>query len=234
MRVSISYFSGTGNTAWVVRRLVERLTALGDQAAATSIEEVVPAEIDLAACDVLGLAFPVYASFAPAVVRDRMRGLPPGDGKPMFALVTAGYAAGDTAWYATRWLQERGYELFLFANVVMANNFFIPPMAILPVTPPHRLPRKLGRAGSKVAQLAGLIHRRETHREGVGPLGRLMGVLQRLPGEGFESKFFRPFYADAECTRCGWCVQHCPMGNIEMTEEGRSFSRPLPALHALL
>jgi formate hydrogenlyase subunit 6/NADH:ubiquinone oxidoreductase subunit I len=37
--------------------------------------------------------------------------------------------------------------------------------------------------------------------------------------EPLEALTFRGFYADESCTRCGWCVQHCPVRNIEMTEE---------------
>jgi ferredoxin len=172
---------------------------------------------------VLGLAFPVYASFAPQVMRDFIRSLPPGGGKPLFALTSAGYVAGDTAWYATLPLADRGYEPFLFGNVVMGNNFFIPPMAILPVTPAHKMPRKLEQAEARIALLAERIHRRETHRGGVDPLGRLVGVLQRLSGEGFERKYFGPFYAGDGCTDCGWCVRYCPTGNIEQTEDGVRF-----------
>jgi Pyruvate/2-oxoacid:ferredoxin oxidoreductase delta subunit/flavodoxin len=223
MRIDIFYFSGTGNTAWVVRRLAERLTALGDEVTAMSCEKVSPSDVDPAACDVLGFAFPVFASFAPPVVRSFLRSLPPGEGKSLFAVVTAGYAAGDTAWYATKPLLGRGYNPFLLCNVIVANNFYIPPMDVLPVTPPERLPARLERAGIKVAQIAQRIHQCGTHKEGIGVPGRLLGVLQRLAGEGFESRIFRPFYVDGDCTRCGWCVRHCPAGNIEMTEDGIRF-----------
>ena len=126
MRINVYYFSGTGNTAWVVKRLAERLTALGDEVVVASCEEVAASEVNPADCDVLGLAFPVHASFAPPLVRDFVAALAPAAGKPLFAITTAGYAAGDTAWYAVRSLRAKGYEPFVLANVLVANNLRLP------------------------------------------------------------------------------------------------------------
>jgi ferredoxin/flavodoxin len=222
-RIDIFYYSGTGNTAWVVHRLAKRLVELGDQVRATSCEDISPCAVDPAACDVMGLALPIYSSFAPRVMGEFLRALPPGGDKPLFAVASAGYVAGDVCWYATKSLRAKGYDPFLYGNVIMPNNFFIPPMAILPVTPPERVPAVLGRAERKIGRLADFIHRREMHLEGIGVLGRLVGILQRMAGEGFETRFFGPFFADHDCTLCGWCVEHCPVGNIEMGQDGPRF-----------
>lgn len=223
-KIHIYYFSGTGNTAWVARRLAEQLNSLGNRVVATSCEEIAAADVDPAACDVLGIAFPVSASFAPPVFREFLQGLPPCPGKPLFAITSAGYAAGDTAWYAVKPLQVKGYEPFLLANVVVANNFYIPPMDFLPVTPPDKMPRQLEKAGHKIAHLADLIHRRERHIEGADPLGRLMGIGQRWGYDTFESHLLGTLFADETCTGCGWCARHCPVDNIEITEARVSFS----------
>ncbi len=222
MKVNIYYFSGTGNTAWVVSRLVERLVELGDEVTALSCEDVSASTIDPAACDVMGIAFPVHASFAPAVFRDFLDEMPPGEGKALFAVTTAGYAAGDTAWYAVKPLQAKGYEPFLLSNVLMGNNFYIPPMDLFPVTPPKKMPQKLEKARRKIADLAKLVHRREPRVEGDGPLGRLLGISQRWSMQ-FESLVFKDFFADENCTQCGWCARHCPVNNIEMNGAGVKF-----------
>ncbi len=219
MRIVIYFFSGTGNTAWVVRRLAEQLRALGDEVEAHSCEKVQAADLDPAAWDMLGVAFPVHASFAPQLVRDFLRDLPPGEGTPLFAITTAGYAAGDTAWYAVRPLREKGYEPFLMSNVLIGNNLYIPGLPVLLPSPDEMKPR-LAKAEKKIVHLAECIHRRERLVEGTGPAGRLLGIVQRGTSEWIK---LPAFYADERCTRCGWCVAHCPVGNIEMTEEGVRF-----------
>jgi ferredoxin/flavodoxin len=222
MKVDVYYFSGTGNTAWVVHRLAEQLIELGNDVTATSCEDVSASTVDPAACDVMGIAFPVHSSFAPVVFRDFLDEMPSGGGKPLFAVTTAGYAAGDTAWYAVKPLQDKGYEPFLLANVVMGNSFYIPPMDFLPVTPLEKMPRKLEKARRKIANLAERVHQCKSHAEGADLFGRLLGIGQRW-SMNFESLVFKDFFADGNCTQCGWCVQHCPVNNIEMNGSGIKF-----------
>jgi flavodoxin len=78
-KLGIVYFSGTGNTAWVAQRLAEQLRVLGDATTAFSCEETPTAQLDVAAWDVLGIAFPVHSSFAAPVFRDYLEQLPPAD-----------------------------------------------------------------------------------------------------------------------------------------------------------
>ena len=223
MKIDVYYFSGTGNTAWVVRRLAEHLTELGDAVVVTSCENLAAVDVDPTACDVMGIAFPVHASFAPSLVRDFVAELPPAVGKPLFAVTTAGYAAGDTAWYAAKPLHAKGYEPFVLTNVLVANNLRLPVLSPLPIPSSEEMAGKLERASKKIARLAGWIHRREHHVEGAGLFGRLMGVSQRLSVELFEALAFKGFFADETCTRCGWCVNHCPVHNIKMTDSGVEF-----------
>lgn len=222
-KVHIIYFSGTGNTAWVVDRLTERLAELGDAVTTTSCEETTAPDVNPAALDILGLAFPVHASYAPSLVRDFIDPLPPTSGKPCFVVTTAGYAAGDTAWYAAQPLRAKGYVPFLLANVLVANNLRLPLLSPLPIPSEAEIARKLVPAAAKVERLAAMIHRQEPYVEGAGLLGRLLGVMQRAGVGSLEALAFKGFYADESCIRCGWCVEHCPVQNIAMTEEGVTF-----------
>jgi len=223
MRIAIATFSGTGNTAWVVDCLTQRLTALGDEVSDVAIERSPTGTLDANACDVLGLAFPVHASFAPKIVRDFIAGLPPTTGKPLFAVTTAGYVAGDTAWYAIRALTAKGYEPFVLANVIVANNLRLPVLSPLPIPSPEEMEPRLGRAARKAHRIADWVHQGERHVEGTGLFGRMLGVSQRLLAAPLEALAFQGFFADESCIRCGWCVRHCPVGNIEMTEQGVRF-----------
>jgi len=223
MNVSIYYFSGTGNTAWVVSRLAKQLAALGDSVDVASCEGIAAQEVDPAACDVMGIAFPVHASFAPRVFRRFLRGLPEGGGRPLFALTTAAYASGDTAWHAARPLRDKGYTLFLADNVMMGNNLHLPRVSPLPVASPERMAEKRAQALVKIEKLAALIHHRRRHIRGRDPLGWLLGVSQRVGYERLIAAVFDGFWADETCTQCGWCISRCPMHNIEMAEQGVVF-----------
>ncbi len=222
MKLGVIYFSGTGNTAWVIQRLAEQLQGLGDTVTAVSCEENAAEQIDPEAWDAFGIAFPVHSSFAATVFRDYLTRLPAAD-VPLFAITTAAYWAGDTAWYAAQLLERRGYGLFLCANVLMPNNFFIPKLDILPVTPPERVPRILTRARSRIKTVAGRLHQLEQRIEGAGIVGRLGGVLQRWGYTRFESKLLARFHADEHCIGCGWCVRHCPTQSWSLRDGQASF-----------
>jgi ferredoxin/flavodoxin len=222
-KVHIIYFSGTGNTAWVVDRLTERLAELGDAVTVTSCEETAAPDVNPATLDILGLAFPVHASYAPSLFRDVIDALPAAPDKLCFVVTTAGYAAGDTAWYAAQPLRAKGYVPFLLANVLVANNLKLPLLSPLPIPGEAEIARKLVPAAAKVNRLAALIHAQEPHVEGAGLFGRLLGVMQRAGVGPFEALAFQGFYADESCVRCGWCVDHCPVRNIEMTGQGVAF-----------
>jgi ferredoxin/flavodoxin len=217
MKINICYFSGTGNTQWVVRQLVRHLGDLGDTAQAFSCEEIAPQDDRLLDGDMLGLAFPVHASWAPRNFRAFLDGLPPVNGLPLFAVACAGYAGGDAAWYAARPLAARGYEPFLYANVFMPNNL------LYPVPRPEQVPKIVDKASRKVARLASLIHTQRRHVEGVHPGGWLIGLLQRPLAEPVERWMLRRLFADEGCTLCGWCAEHCPVGNIAVTDDAVRF-----------
>jgi ferredoxin len=134
-------------------------------------------------------------------------------------VTTAAYAAGDTAWYAVQPLRARGYEPFALANILVANNLRLPLLSPVPIPSPEQIERNLERASRKVDRLARWIHRQEPHVEGTGLPGRLLGVSQRWGMELLERVAFQGFFADESCSRCGWCVEHCPAQNITMTDE---------------
>jgi ferredoxin len=111
----------------------------------------------------------------------------------------------------------------VLANVLVANNLRLPILSPLPIPSREEVGPRLERAAIKVGRLAGWIHRQERHVEGAGGLGRLLGISQRLVVQSFEALVFKDFFADETCTRCGWCVRHCPVRNIELTPQGARF-----------
>jgi ferredoxin len=223
MRIALRHFSGTGNTAWVAERLAAHLVGLGDEVDVGACGGLDEPPARLGSCEALGLLFPVHGSFAPRPFRDFVDRLPAGEGRPLFALATAGYWAGDAAWYATRPLVRRGWDPFLIAEVRMPNNIRLPWLSQYPVPSRDVVKRRLPTADRRIGTLAGLIHGRTRHVEGTDPLGRAYGFVQRTVFHRAVSLAFPGFLADPGCTGCGWCVRHCPVGNIEPAGSGVRF-----------
>jgi ferredoxin/flavodoxin len=215
--ITIFYFSGTGNTAWAVNTLSEKLKDLGFDVTLLSCEKDVDPAAAIQNCDIAGFAFPIHASFAPRNVQDFLEQVPVVSEKPIIGLTTAGYAAGDVLIYSLRPLRKKGYTPAVFCNIIVGNNMHLPGLSPLPVTVPDKLEKNLVKAEKKIDKMAGLIKEGETHIEGGNPFARLLGIIQRATSESFEKRAFKGFYADESCIECGWCVRNCPVENIEMT-----------------
>ncbi len=221
--ITIFYFSGTGNTAWAVNTLSEKLIKRGFNVTLISIEEDFDPAAAIQNCDIAGFAFPIHASFAPAIFRTLLDTVPSVDSKPIIGLATAGYAAGDVLVYSLKPLEEKGYTPAVFCNIIVGNNMHLPGLSPLPVTGPDKLEKNLVKAERKIDNMAGLIRDGVSHIEGGNPFGRVLGIIQRAAAESLEKRAFKAFYADESCIECGWCVKNCPVENIEMADGGVVF-----------
>jgi len=223
LKIAIFYFSGTGNTAWAVNQLAEKLLKLDYEVKLLSCEEDFDISLEIDKCDIVGIAFPIHSSFAPKIMQDCLNKFPVDNKKPLIGLVTAGYMAGDVLWYETAPLRKKGYIPRVFCNIRIGNNMHLPKLSPLPVTKPEKLATKLEKADRKIEQMAHYIHEEILHIEGHNLPGKLLGVVQRLVAEKFESVAFTGFYADQTCNRCGLCVSNCPANNIYMEDHEIKF-----------
>lgn len=223
MKINIYYFSGTGNTAWVVKCLSDKLKNLGNEVSYLSCEEVKSSTIDLDRIDMVGIVFPIHSSFPPRIFQEFLLSLPSAKKIPLFAIATAGYTAGDVAWYSVQELKSKGYEPFLFSNIIMGNNLHLPRISPLPVTTATKMKERLKKAELKITKLSELINSKKIHREGVSILGRLLGITQRAIAEKFAHWAFSGFCTDSSCTRCGFCIKNCPINSIKIKDDNIIF-----------
>ena len=121
----IYYFSGTGNSYAVAKKLAE---ALGEEL--TDIAEAVKAgnyKHTMLQGERLGFVFPVYAWAPPQTVTDFVKNLELYySGDPyLFAVCTCGSSAGETIDLLGKALQENGLTLDSGFSVVMPDSFTV-------------------------------------------------------------------------------------------------------------
>ncbi|NQT26672.1 4Fe-4S binding protein [candidate division KSB1 bacterium] len=219
MQILIYYFSGTGNTEWVARKLARRFHTFGHTTIVLSCESLYEEYLEPELSDMVGLLFPVHSSYPPKIFRDLIRRLPPVINQPLFAITTSGYMAGDTAWKAVQPLKAIGYDPVVLENVIMPNNYHSPPMNIRPVTLPAKIPKILNRAAKQIDQIAIRIQKTQRRLRGKELFNRFLGMQQRWSFRTFESRVNQGFHADGSCTQCGWCVKYCPFKNIQLSKD---------------
>ncbi|WP_346938417.1 EFR1 family ferrodoxin [uncultured Clostridium sp.] len=210
-KIQIYYFSGTGNTKFIVNKVAEKLRLLGNEVNVSSCEEYKNINDDF---DILGIAFPIHASYAPKVFSEFLDKLPKKDGIPLFGIVTSGYMAGDVLAFEGKKLEMKGYSPFLYRNIIVGNNLHLPILCPLKVTKKQKIDKKLIRIDKKIDDIVTKINNRTKDIRGNDLLGRLFGVLQRSTGKVHVQLNFKGFSSDEKCTKCKWCIKNCPTNNI--------------------
>ncbi|MCP4526369.1 MAG: hypothetical protein GY833_10710 [Aestuariibacter sp.] len=217
-KIAIYYFSGTGNTAYVVKLARDAFVRAGAGVDLFKIEDLhrKRAEFNLAGYDVLGIAHPVLGFDCPGFIYDFVRTLPSAENKPVFLLKTAGdyHAVNHSASHSIKKiLSRKGYDPFYDEIVAMPANWL---MAY-----DDRLNRQLVEAAPKrVAAAVRRILAGERQKLSNGLLLRIiLRAIGYLEDQYGAKQFGRYLRAGASCTRCGKCARDCPTGNIELENE---------------
>lgn len=217
----IVFFSGTGNTEIVARRLAEltgdrQLVALEGETLRVPESVVLRAE-----GDVVVWAFPTYSWGIPPVVVDFMRRVgmdSPTLGARHYMLTTCG---DDMAYADRQWRKEmrrRGLDAAGAYAVVMPNTYVC--MKGFDVDPKDVAERKLAAAPAAVKRIADAIM--SGSREDILIRRGFSWVKSYVIYPWFVrfAMSAKPFWTTDACISCGKCAARCPMGNIVM-ENGR-------------
>ncbi len=215
--IDLAYFSGTGNTEYLARRLADKFARRDIPVRRVRIEAVPPGYLPPAG-GILGLAYPVHALNAPSPVYDFIASLPPGEGRRAFIVKGPAdpFFNGGSSHLVIRALAERGWEVFHESMVVMPSNVFI--------RYPDDFIRELLRAAdNRLERITGEVAGGVSRRESPGPLARfLTRHLSRLETRG--AKYFgRDLRVSPACDLCGLCARSCPVGNIRREGEKITF-----------
>jgi ferredoxin len=204
------YFSGTGNTWRAVGRIADVLSSAGHKVQAVSINrwcEPLPEEPDR-----LLVAFPTLAFAPPALVIRFLRRLPRRRVRAA-VFATNGGSGFDVPLRAARILRRRGYDVFLTGAASYSENW----VQVLSGPGPEKKKRDTVRGDGMTDAFAQRLVADESHHDlGNGLtllLSRGIGPLFGLVGRRFLGKMF---VADRDCTSCGLCKTHCPVGAIVM------------------
>ncbi|MFW9922159.1 MAG: EFR1 family ferrodoxin [Candidatus Thorarchaeota archaeon] len=223
IKISIFYFSGTGNTWWVTTKLVERLQKEGYKVEGNSIESVIVIQKEkieqiLTASDIIGFGYPIYGSDIPENFHKFLKTLPKMEGKIAFVYTTMMLFSGDGAIVAKRLLKRKGFKVKQAINIRMPNNLKLP----YPIF--KRFPMHNGEENNlvktkalvKIEKLVQKIISGKRWIQGADPFNIIGGLMQRVEMRIADlSVYARNYFVDKEmCTECMQCVETCPTNNI--------------------
>lgn len=216
MKVLIYYFTGTGNSLLVARKIAQRLEGTMLRPVMELIgtkENEVSDDSILLDTDAVGFVFPIYFDGMPEIIRKTIEKSHFLKTKYIFTVTTSGEGTGNALYEMDSLLRSRGVRLDYGKNVVLADN------SIILRTSQTELEKRLIQIDEAADEIAAAVI--NLTRNDVALQRRIsLSILGRI------NKFAVVHYHKAEkrmvdrtrCNRCGLCVKLCPVENILMTE----------------
>ncbi len=219
MKITLAYFSGTGNTLFVSGKLLEKLSGLERvETDLIPVEQAIREGLPVEADAILGISFPVYDLMPPDIVLEFAQSLPAAlPGQLAFVFSTYTSYPLDANRYVIELLQQKGYH-------VVAEGSFKAPGAVAYVYANPELPVIRGEA----------VFGKDTDRRIESFVTELLAAVREIPPEirirphplrkfhqAFSrfvmgNLFYRNLKVSADCTGCGLCAKNCPSSNLVM------------------
>ena len=200
----ILYFTGTGNSCFVARKLAEE----GEEI--ISIVEALRSKAfhyTLKEGEKLGFVFPVYFYTVSDPVLELVRNLAVENAGFVYAVIPCGASIGAAGGFLKSELKKRGLELQRVDALVVPDGALI----FYDIDPPEKMKQQLEAAARELVSIKQAIDRREGNRIKESPVAGRIGLAAY-----HACMSTKAFYADEKCIGCGKCTSICPSGAIEM------------------
>jgi len=198
----IFYFTGTGNSAYVAKKIAEDLNL-----ETTLITEENQVEKEY---EVVGLVFPIYGWGPPAIVEKFMEKLKDVKSKYFFVVPTF---AGNFGQGINRISRQKKVDLGM--GVKMQDNYIL-----WNDTPSQeKRDRVQQEADKKIEDIVNAIRNREEKKERDILAGNFVGdIIYKMAIKKFKTSD-KNFWTTEDCDLCGLCEKVCPVGDIEITDK---------------
>jgi ferredoxin len=213
---TLYYYTGTGNSLWIARRLADALGGADILAMRPGPGAEKPGDGRITA-----LVFPVHMWGVPAAVLQFVDKWAPPKGAYVSALAVNAGQVANTLVQLQGVLAARGIALNSGFEFVLPSNY-------IPWGGPGPAAKREARysaARGKIAAIARRIGDRETLPVEKGPLWQRL-LFTRLYRLSFPHVpgMDKSFWVDEKCNACGICEKVCPAGNIRMGGEKPAWS----------
>lgn len=217
--IGIFYFSGTGNTEIVAKKLRKAFEHRQKKVEIFRIEDILnnKQQVDFSVFDLIGIGHPVLGFGASGIVECFIEGLPIRMENMAFVFKTASsphyinHGASNTI---IKTMENRGYQVFHNSILAMPCNWFM--------KYDDRMNKQLYEAVvKKVERIADEIVNRKIRLLKINDhLARFLRMIYYLE-ENCGAKFFaKGLKTTNNCILCKKCVRDCPMKNIQ-EEQGK-------------
>ena len=214
----IFYFSGTGNSLWVVKRLADELQERAIDMA--KIQDRDRQYYSLGKGEKIGFVFPIHGWRPPQLVRRFVEALnfkTDSTTHYIYVIVTCGDDVGSGVTVMEKALRAKVLHLNAAFSLTMPNTYVGVPF--FDVDNPSVRKRKLKNAENRLRQISFSLKNEENvlqvHK------GSLPRIKTYVLGFLFERFLVKDCYFHVldSCEKCGLCIKVCPTLNIKMENQ---------------
>jgi len=216
-KVALFVFSGTGNTYYVAKKIQDAFSDSFVCSVYSMEKHMLDASKIIEDADLVGIGYPIYGSSLPEIVFEFINRLDTHQ-KRAFTFCTQMMFSGDGAAYGGRILGKKGFEVLWQEHFNMPNN--LTDVGFLHLFDPGSDEKIQKRIEKKANRLVKRIESMKPRKMGSNPFSLFLGLLQRLPYDGFKHSKRPPRIRihQKACIACGTCVDLCPSGNLFFKE----------------
>lgn len=219
--MTICYFTATGNSLYVARRIGGELRSIPQMMKQEQIE---------IADDAVGVVCPVYGGEMPKMVR-RFLEKATIQTEYFFFISTYGMSDSVAKFNAVAAAKRSGMEPSYVESIIMVDNYL----------PGFEMRHQMDTVGEKQieAHLDAIcrdIAERKVQVPSVGTLQKLgmRAVHSAMAKNILKDTAAQSYLVNDNCIRCGVCAKVCPTDNITVTEGGVQFSDHCEVCYACL
>ncbi|MBS3742301.1 MAG: EFR1 family ferrodoxin [Candidatus Cloacimonetes bacterium] len=209
--IDFYYFSGTGNTLLVVKKMKEVFEDNGITVTLFPIEKSDPSQVNLQ--HVIGLAFPVAVQGTYPFVWDFIKSLPQTENTKIFMVDTLQKFSGGVVGNIKKIVKNKGCEPIGAKEIKMSNNFL--PESI----DEDKIDEIIRKGQEEAAEFAqDILHNRAEWKR----VPVISDIFSFFSKKNFIWNMMRKagsWQLDEEkCIKCYLCERMCPIHNIKMNE----------------
>ncbi|MEW6515918.1 MAG: EFR1 family ferrodoxin [candidate division FCPU426 bacterium] len=217
MNATLFYYTGTGNSLWVARRLAIEL----GKSSLYSIPQMKQNPLHVQT-EKVGLIFPVHMWGVPSPVLSFLQRLVPDPDQFYFAVAVNAGQVSRTLIQLQEAMAVKGMSLSAGFEVVLPTNY-------LPwggPGPAAEMNRRFIQAEEKIRRMTPYIQQQIIRHAERGPwLHRLLFTPVYKMAFPHVPHMDRAFWVDEKCNQCGICAQVCPARNIRIPDGRPVWSR---------
>ena len=214
MNIVMIYFSGTGNSKYIVDYLGNKLKENNHNVKIYNIEQnpIIPIDTDL-----LVIGGPIYAGNVPEkLIRWVLRNVPESSANSIVYSTSAGLINANGVDSLAKKLSKKGYNILAKETYLMPRNFYF---GKYPKNTKDEVDKMLEDVNRQLDELVDKIcldtlSSKEFENKGVlgkDLLAETFSVMSRFMGKSFS--------VDDNCIKCGICVKNCPENNINFDKD---------------